>query len=408
VDRAFAYRLALYAAFLAWALFQCAGMPGEDLSASYIGCRLIASGGIDRLFDHDPALFDIVNSPAWTEAAQSAGFVGKLHPYVQTPLWAWSLQPLCTTMDFQSFNTLFQVLGVCATIGAVEIVARTWAPKFLQPLPLGILLAAIAVSAPFKYALWLGQTHMLFVLLALLAAAAAERRADAAAGIALALAAAVKITPGFLALYWLVRGEWKPAAWFAGASAVLAALTAAATGWDATTAYIATLQRVSGVLLAAFNNQSLAAFLSPESWQRAYLLDWRMLPLAGWLKLLSIGLVIASAAGAGWLSRGGEAVRRGAALSIALIGITVFTPIAWSHYFLVLIPAAMLLAQAGGRLMLPVLAVVFLLDIPPIAFKPIHTRITPVTLTHSHFLAGLLAMAVLGFVAWRRGAKAAT
>jgi hypothetical protein len=101
-------------------------------------------------------------------------------------------------------------------------------------------------------------------------------------------------------------------------------------------------------------------------------------------------------------------VRRGAALSIALIGITVFTPIAWSHYFLVLIPAAMLLAQAGGRLMLPVLAVVFLLDIPPIAFKPIHTRITPVTLTHSHFLAGLLAMAVLGFVAWRRGAKAAT
>jgi hypothetical protein len=51
--------------------------------------------------------------------------------------------------------------------------------------------------------------------------------------------------------------------------------------------------------------------------------------------------------------------------------------------------------------MLPVLAVLLLLNITPIAFAPIHTLVTPVTIIHSHFFAGLLAMGTLGFAVWR-------
>jgi hypothetical protein len=83
------YRLALYVAFLAYGLIGFLGAPGDDLSSSYIACRLLSSGSSSHLYDFHPELFHVVNSAAWVKTAADAQFQGFLHPYVQTPLWAF-------------------------------------------------------------------------------------------------------------------------------------------------------------------------------------------------------------------------------------------------------------------------------------------------------------------------------
>ena len=156
---------------------------------------------------------------------------------------------------------------------------RSWAGKFLRPLPLSILLLAIAISTPFQYAMWLVQTHALFLLMTVLALSLAERGRAVAPGALLAVACAVKITPGFLLLYWLAGGRFRAVVWFAVFSLVLAAMTVAVAGPDLMLDYVQSLRRVSNVLLVAFNNQSLAAWLGYSSGMEAEVENWRMLPL---------------------------------------------------------------------------------------------------------------------------------
>ncbi|HEY0914140.1 MAG TPA: hypothetical protein VGE22_04650, partial [Solimonas sp.] len=160
-------RVALYAMLIAYGMIRFAGSPGDDLSSSYVACHLMADGGQAHLYDHHPERFHVVDSPAWTDKAREIRFEGFLHPYVQTPLWAWALQPLCTSLDYGSFSTLFLFLALFSIALMIELAARFWAPRFLAPLPLALLLGAIAATTPFSYALWLIQTHAMFLAMAM-------------------------------------------------------------------------------------------------------------------------------------------------------------------------------------------------------------------------------------------------
>ena len=105
---------------------------GDDLSSSYIGCRLVAEGQSTHLFAHDSKLFNVENDPAWIDSAEAGSFPedGMLHPYVQTPLWAWSLRPLCEHTTFPQFSRIFVVLFMLATSATIWLVARYWTNSF--------------------------------------------------------------------------------------------------------------------------------------------------------------------------------------------------------------------------------------------------------------------------------------
>lgn len=314
-------------------------------------------------------------------------------------------------MQFPNFNLLFLGLAVICVAATVKIFARSWAPSFLRPGPLAALLLAILLSSPYQVALALTQTHPLFIFLTVAALALAEKNRPGLAGAALAVACAVKITPGLIFVYWIFAGRRPAAVWFAVWSAVLLGLTLLLTGEELTRAYLESMRRVSGLMIYYFNNQSLAAFLFHREEIQASLFDLDLTPpLSFGLKALSLTLALASAAAAGWLAR--DKTRRAEAISLALIGMTIFIPLAWSHYFIVLIPAAMTLWARGDRWSRAVCLGALLLNSPPLAVNPFTAETSSVTLIHSHFLSAVLMGAALALgpalsgVALRRRAAA--
>ncbi len=370
---------------------------GDDLSASYVGCRLLASGHGDRLFSHDPVDFSIVEDPVWRETAQAAGVRGILHPYVQTPLWVFALRPVCTTIAFKPFCSLFVFLSLLALGGMVLLAVRHWATSLRGAGWIVFVLAMLWCTQPFRYGVFLAQNHALFLFLAVLALVWAERGRSDAAGVVLALATIVKITPGFLVIYWLIVGRYRAAVAFGVSMIVLEVLTVSAVGTGLTIDYVHELSRISNVLLVAYNNQSLAAWWGGRHSTLPELLAWRIGVLPPALKLVSLSTAILATIIGGALDCRRGATRPaeppvGAVLS--MLAITMFTPIAWSHYYIVLVLPVVLFLDAGvkRRAAWPFLlsAAIFALSVWPLAGGQY-----PGLMLRGPFRSGLLALAGL-------------
>ena len=395
--------LLLLALFVAIGYHRFATDTGDDLAASYLGCRLVASGDDAHLYAHDPTDFAAVgNDDEWQTAADDGHFDSWLHPYVQTPLWAWSLQPLCTRLPFAAFDRLFDALTLVSFAALIWGTARTWAPRLWHPAAIALTLLALWFSTPFQYAMTLMQTHIFFVLLTLAAVIFAARR-PVAAGTLLALAAAVKLTPAIFLVYWLLTRRYRATVAFLAVS-VLLLVTARLTAGSALFAdYLATLHRVSATLLISQNNQSLAAWLMGHRYPVAEVFHLRILPLPRALQLLSTLLILASALTAGLFDRPTTTSPQQTPLGalFLLIAVTVFTPIAWTHYSIVLVPALMVLANlALARRSLPIsLAIVTIvaLNLPPLASDVINITVGPHAILRSQFFAAILCLVTLAF-----------
>lgn len=404
--------LLVLAVFVFAGIVQYHDAQGDDLASSYIGCRLIASEDADHLYSHDPANFAAVGADEpdnpWQDAADQGGFDGFLHPYVQTPLWAWALQPLCTRTRFAAFETIFSILTMLALAVFLWLAARLWAPDLARPAPLALLAFGLFFAEPFRYAMRLMQTHILLMLLAVAALILAERKRPILAGLCLALAAAVKITPAVLLIYWLFTRRGKAAMSMVLWSAALAVLTLVTTGPDVMRAYLADLHRISNVLLLSQNNQSFAASAMSFFYPRGEIALFHMLPLPPAIRLASSALMVACTAAGGWIDRlmadrGQPAAYLGAAM--ALLAATLFAPIAWTHYFFILVIPILAIAHANrslhSRLLYALTALIVILNFRPFSTDVTEMQVGRLAIVRGQFFAGVLAFVALGIVAWR-------
>lgn len=386
---------------------------GEDLASSYVGCRLMATGHADVLFAHDTDNFADVGdrTGTWDRLGRQGGFYGYLHPYVQTPLWAYLLEPLCDHTRFRLFEHIFLVLTMMALAGTVWLIARFWTPWLYGVFGMGVVLIGLWYSQPFRYAMFLMQTHALFLFLTIAALILAERRWPLSAGFLLACAAAVKVTPGMLLIYWLLTRRWKAAASLVVWSVVLMGATYLAVGSQLMHEYFATLHRVSRVLLVAQNNQSFAAWVMARFYAPDEVFDISILRLPASVRIGSMLLMLGCIAVGGWLDRWrdgprrvGEAKRAPIGAMIALVAMTVFAPIAWTHYFILLVAPVMVLAQESRNFrswwMAAVIAVIVVLSYPPLATDVIKMDISDASIVRGQFFAGVLCMAALGWAGW--------
>jgi hypothetical protein len=201
--------------------------------------------------------------------------------------------------------------------------------------------------------------------------------------------------------------RWKSAFSFAGWSALILALTWIVAGPELFQAYRHTLDRISNTLLVAFNNQSLAAWWMGRFHFAEEIGTWRIHPLPPVVKAISLGLALLCQVLGGLADRWSEQYEDAAAPAgavFALIGATIFSPIAWTHYFVLLIVPAMLFLDTGlrfGQARWIVLAgFVWALNVLPLAVNPIEEAVWPVSLIRSHFYAGLACLAGLGLLAY--------
>ncbi|MGI4830616.1 MAG: glycosyltransferase family 87 protein [Janthinobacterium lividum] len=441
--------LLILAVFVSVGIFRALHEDSDDLSASFIGCRLVATGQTAHLYAHDPDSFAEIGPDApWQQAADEGHYAAFLHPYVQTPLWAWSLQPLCAGLsnNFLPFQRVFIVITLLSFAACIWLVAFFWAPSLYTPPAIALICLSLWFAEPFQYALALMQTHVIFFLLTLLALILAERKRAVSAGILLALAAAVKITPAALLIYWLLTRRWKAAASMTATSALLWGAAYLAVGSHVMRDYLATLDRVSHILLLSQNNQSFAAWIMAHAHPTKEDLAFHTFLLPTWVRLTSTGLFVLCTLLGGLIDRkmarrqtgsgAGQQVTYRAPMGamIALVAATIFAPISWSHYSIILIAPLMILLNeqivrvrqrnsfpaltqpSAGKvpsesvfaqrlrprqLWIGVLIVIIAaLNYQPFAAAAVQTVIHSLTLVRSHFYSEVLCLLTLFAASW--------
>jgi hypothetical protein len=388
---------------------------GDDLTSTYIACRLLATGQQSHLYSYDPNNFDLVGDPLWTAIGRAEGVprLADIHPYVQTPIWAALLRPVCTHTDFPAFYHVFIVVLMLSTSGTLWLVAKRWAPTMYHPGWLICICAGLYISEPFKYALFLAQTHMLFIFLTILALMLADGRKEILAGTLLACAAAVKITPVILLLYWIVRGRWRAALSCVLALGCFAALSIDLVGFSLLRESLATYQQLANVLLLAMNNESFAAWTMAYKYPATALLDWSPFPLPSIFKIAAVSLSSVAAVAGARADRGINSDISAAPYGavFVLVAATVLNPIAWSHYFIILvIPAILFLDRRrnGGSIGWSILAIVLLgLSLYPTSHGAVVTLLHKYPGSHvipyivrGEFSSSILCLAALWY-AWR-------
>lgn len=240
-------------------------------------------------------------------------------------------------------------------------------------------LLGVAVTAP----LWtghlgLGQVGLPVLWLTLAGVERAARagwRGALAGGALIGLAAALKVTPALVSVWLLLRGRWLAAAASGAAFLALCASTAAAFGpAGALELHGRWLREHGSTARAAFSaeglslryaNASLAATVgrlvldeNAGGSRAPFQVNVARLEPAAAERLLD-ALQAAALAGLGALAarrwrRGdrrldGSSGSSAAELGVVLALVAVFTPIAWTHHFVVLLPGAVALAAAGDR-----------------------------------------------------------
>ncbi len=384
---------------------------GEDLTSSYYSSRLLAAHQADHMYSRDPVNFDAVGDLAWDALASRTGFAppDRLHPFVQTPLWPFLLEPLATHMNFPAFKKLFLwVLSLCLS-ATIWLIAGTWAAKLMHPGWIALICAVLYLSEAYKYTMGLVQTHVIFLFLTIAALALARRKHSISAGALLAAAAAVKITPGILLIYWLLTRQWRAAASFVAVSAGLAGLSVLATGWQLNLLYLRNLAAIANILLVSANNQSLAALWMAPRYPAAEVRAWHELPLPALVKNTSNLLAIAFAILGGLLDRrsqrlaGSEAKPYGAAMT--LVAVTMFASIAWTHYYILLIFPLMLMLDSVVRkrslLIVALVLVVLALNFDTQTMGGILLRFRPFPIVRAQFFSGLVCIVGLLILALR-------
>ena len=389
---------------------------GEDLASSYVGCRLITTGQAAHLYSFDPVSFDeIGNDDTWQAAADSTGYTGALHPYVQTPLWAYSLQPLCKHVNWTGFFRVFTWLTMLSLAGSLWLVAKYWTPSFFNPIALSVVVGLWVLSQPFQYAAFLMQTHMLLIFLTVAGLILAERDHWISAGAFVACAAAVKVTPVLLVIYWLLTKRWKAAVSMLIWSAILWGVTVAAVGHTVTDVYLADLRRISRVLIIPMNNQSFAAWLMAPHYPADEMFDVHEFVLPNSVRLVSSALMLVFTVAGGLLDRARlKRAHHFAPLGaiIALMAATVFAPIAWTHYSVILVMPLMMIVHENRRprskLIWSMAAVIMLLNYRPLSTDINHFLTGEFAIVRGQFYASALMLVSLSAMAYVRLKKPAS
>ncbi|HEX6103757.1 MAG TPA: glycosyltransferase family 87 protein [Alphaproteobacteria bacterium] len=339
--------LALWCAFALPLLLQV-GKGGDAVSLAIAG-RLVAGGETTALYAQDEARLAVGDS-AWTVEADELGYAGRIYPYLYPPLIAWLAAPLDMLGLMQAKLVL---LGLtCASLAfALLIAVRSWAPDLLRSGGTLGLAVAVLLSWPLATHVMSINLQPVVILAIVIAVAAAQGGRSALAGVALAVAAAIKLTPAILILYWIATRRFACVAWFLGASAALLALGVAVAGVDLHLEWLQRMQELAGAIIPTKQNRSLAGLF----YGIAYGLEGTeaglpLHPLPGWIKAASAVLAVA---GAAWCLLDSSKARRrpaaDAAGQIALILVAMMAaPLAWDHYFLILAVAGVIWFRLSG------------------------------------------------------------
>lgn len=374
-DRALSATLLIF--WAAVTLWQQWGQWAEDLSAVYIAGWLWHSGQGVLIYDAPPAFFGGI-AASWHPAMEAMGIADQnSFAYVYPPIWAVLTASLTESLSAQGFFNAVAAFQIPALAASVWLAGRILKPAAMPWWVWSAIgLVTLNLSIQSHLAIWHNQPTITVGFLILLAFERLNAGRPVAAGAALALAAALKLTPAAYVLIFLLDRQWRATASFALTGAALALLSVVMAGWPTHLAFLQSLALVKGVAyLIAINTSLLPALLAAGSalglmppvdaaaTQHIYT------TVPGWIGPAISLAALAVIAGFGRaLARMHGPARRSTALFALSIVLALFGPLGWLHYYvlpMLLLPgllgllprrAALLLIAVVG---LPSLAMVF-------------------------------------------------
>lgn len=382
------------------------GSWGNDLAALWFAGHFWAEGRADLVYAA-PEYFFGGTAPQWEPllAQFTTGSTDAAFPFIYPPLWAGLMAPVTRALSPQAFFDLMLAVHLAMMLGAVVLAARIARPDTMpQAAFLGWGAGVLVLSTAAQANVALNQPTVMATFLTLLAFDLAPR-APKRAGVALAFAAALKLTPLVFVLLFLARGRFAALASFAVAGGGLG-LASLSLGWPIHAAFLAQLHLAGAHTIWASMNPSpriLALFLADRfglSGPGGLLEPTRLLEVPAehffliftphWVGRLAAGVALLLALPAGWLTltrkgRGADAL----ALLGLSVGLFLFGPLSWQHYLLgPLLLAPALLHGLPQRTGWGVLAALFLA-----ASHPLFQYLKPLD-------SGLLSLTLLATLAW--------
>ncbi|MGY1831013.1 glycosyltransferase 87 family protein [Geodermatophilus sp. SYSU D01180] len=258
--------------------------------------------------------------------------------FTYPPFAALAVLPM-TLLSIEAVAAVHAGLNLLVLAGTTAWLVAPPARRHGWPVVFAVAAAlpVVFVLEPVRETIGFGQVNLLLLAL-VLADVAALRRGWRWAGVGIGLAAAFKITPGLFVVYLLLTRRWRAAAVAVGTAAVVTGLAfavAPATSWRFFTETLWQTERVGR--LDKTSNQSILGGL-------ARLTDPAEPPRAVWLVLAVAVLALV-------LTRAVRAARAGDDLAgVALTGLAacLVSPIAWSHHFVWLVPALIVLVDVAA------------------------------------------------------------
>jgi hypothetical protein len=293
-------------------------------------------------------------------------------------------------LDFPDAILAWNLISMAALLVSLAIIAAGFPELKALFLPVGILLPfGLPVYGNFQ------QVQLTPVLLAMIAAAWAMDQSGrpAAAGLFVGAAAAVKLFPAYLVLYFAARRSWRALLAAAASFAALNLATAAVLGWQAVDDYVRIVLPGLEKFRSYSFNQSIAGF-----WHKLFDLAseptlapclWHSPTLARVGAVLSGLLVTAIVVAAAF--RAHAPAQRDAAFAIAVTAMLLVSPITWDvSMLLLLLPLAVLAstAQASPATAAPLALILLVLWLPQQQLGDLITAAGSIPPTSPAFLLG--------------------
>lgn len=333
--------------------------------------------------------------------------------------WWWNINPhpptsVALAMPLQGFDypTAFFVWNISSLLAlavSVWLVISGMGIRFSAWSSLPVVSVLLA-SDPLFQQVAQGQLNLFLLLLLVGIWSSTRRDRPIAAGAFLALAAAIKLFPGFILLYFLVRRQWRAVCSAAISFGLVTAATCLIVGTRTYHTYLTQVLPGATSWKAVWNNASIAGF-----WYKLFDpsgRDDRLSPLFLSPTLATTGTLVCVAIVVALLVRTilKSRSQRDAdlAMGLTIVAMLLASPVTWEHYFLLLLVPLVVIwvhlpRKLLAQLMLPVIVlalcapIIWLcnLMIPGGFFEGTASAIHAVTLFSFQFYA-LLALFGLG------------
>lgn len=238
------------------------GEPASaDLRSLWLAGTFYPTGEIGSIYPLSDGVFSMSAPEIWVRTIQAEGIETAVYPFIYPPLWAWVMSLVVPITTMSELGRIMGIINPCLLILSALLAMRIAAPLMPRPLFFAIGLFIAATSLVFLLPLSENQPQIIVAFLTLLGVERARQGAGIAGGLAMALAASIKLYPALFALMWLAAGDRRAATSFALFGGALGLISIAVAGWPLHAAFLSEVSAISNTVLMLRSNLSLDSMI---------------------------------------------------------------------------------------------------------------------------------------------------